>query len=130
MHASALPEFFARYVAALNTHEFQRLAEFMHEDLMVNGAPMTRDEMIVELERHIDAVPDLTWCISDVAIEGEKVAARFLNHGTPVKDWLGAQPTGSAVHYAEHVFHKVRDGRFYEQNFLLDLMSVHAQLGS
>jgi predicted ester cyclase len=123
-----LRTFFMRYVAALNTHEFQKLAELMRDDLIVNGQPMTRDEVIAGLEGHIDAVPDLVWRVTDIAIEGERVAARFFNRGTPGKDWLGAKPTGATVEFAEHVFHKVRDGRFYELNFLLDVVSVRNQL--
>lgn len=123
-----LRELFEGYVATLNTHEFQRLGEFMHDDLIVNGQPMRRDAMIVELEAHIAAVPDLVWRVEDIAIEGERVAARFFNSGTPVQDWLGAKANGATVAYAEFIFHKVRDGRFYEQNFLLDAWSVQKQL--
>lgn len=120
---------FERYVATLNTHDFQRLGEFMHDDLIVNGQPMRRDAMIVELEAHIAAVPDLVWQVEDIAVDGERVAARFFNSGTPVQDWLGAKANGATVAYAEFTFHRVRDGRFYEQNFLLDAWSVQKQLG-
>lgn len=123
-----LRDLFHRYIAALNSHDFHRLSEFMHEDLIVNGQPMTRDEMVAVLEGHVDAVPDLMWRPQDLAIDGNQVAARFYNKGTPVKEWLGAAPNGATVEYVEHVFHKVRDGRFGEQNFLLDTAAVRQQL--
>ena len=123
-----LTDFFERYVAALNSHDFQKLSEFMHDDLIVNGQPMTRDEMVTVLEGHVDAVPDLMWRPQDLAIDGNRVAARFHNKGTPIKEWLGAAPNGATVEYAEHVFHKIRDGRFFEQNFLLDALAVQQQL--
>jgi predicted ester cyclase len=123
-------EFFTHYIAALNAHDFQRLSEFMHDELRVNGQRMTLSQMITELEGHIDAVPDLVWRVEEIAVEGNQVAARLLNKGTPVKEWLGSMPTGSSVEFAEHVFHKVLDGRFFEQNFLLDAWSVQKQLAS
>lgn len=100
----------------------------MHDDLLVNGQNVSLGQMIAELEGHIDAVPDLTWGVEDLAVEGNHVAARLLNKGTPVKEWLGSKPNGMSVEFAEHVFHKIADGRFYEQNFLLDAWSVQKQL--
>jgi predicted ester cyclase len=122
-------EFFQRYIAVLNAHEFQRLPEFMHENLVVNGQAILRDQMIAQLQDHVVAVPDLVWHVEDSVVKDDRVAAYFRNHGTPVREWLGAQPTGAAVEYAEHLFHKVRNGRFYELNFLLDACSVRKQLG-
>lgn len=125
-----LHAFFNRYIDVLNARKFQQLRDFMHDDLIVNGQLRTRDQMIEILEGHIDAVPDLVWRPRDVAIDRDQVAARFLNSGTPVKEWLGAKPTGATVEYAEHVFHKVRDGRFHQQNFLLDAQAIQTQLAS
>lgn len=125
-----LRAFFERYVAALNTHAFAQLAAFMEDALVVNGQPTPRDDVIAGLEGHIDAVPDMVWRVADIAVDGERIAARFFNTGVPIKPWLGAEPTGARVDYAEHVFHKVRDGRFYELNFLLDAVGVQAQLAT
>lgn len=120
--------FFERYIAALNSHNFQQLSEFMHDDMIVNGQPMTREQMVTVLEGHVDAVPDLMWRPQDLAIDGDQVAARFYNKGTPIKEWLGSPPSGATVEYVEHVFHKIRDGRFVEQNFLLDALAIQQQL--
>ena len=130
MSDADLRALFERYIAVLNAHDFGRLHEFMHDDLVVNGAAMTRDQMIAGLEGHIAAVPDLTWRPQDVAIDGDRIAARFRNTGTPSSTWFGAEPNGAPVEYAEHVFHRVLNGRFHEQNFLLDEASIHRQLGS
>ncbi|ATY34905.1 ester cyclase [Sphingomonas psychrotolerans] len=123
-----LRNFFGRYIAALNSHNFQQLSEFMHDDMIVNGQPMTREQMVTVLEEHVDAVPDLMWRPQDLAIDGNQVAARFYNKGTPIKEWLGSPPNGATVEYVEHVFHKIRDGRFVEQNFLLDALAIQQQL--
>ena len=128
MSEADLRDMFERYVAVLNAHDFQQLSHFIHDDLIVNGQPMTRLEMVSVLKGHIDAVPDLMWRTQDLAIDGNRVAARFYNKGTPIKEWLGATPNGTTVEYVEHVFHKIHDGRFVEQNFLLDAVAVQQQL--
>ena len=130
MSDTDLRDFFARYLAVLNAHDLERLSEFVHDDVVLNGQLMTREDMVDAVRGHIDAVPDLTWRVADLVIDGDTVAARFLNTGTPVKAWFGAGPNGRAVEYAEHVLHKVRDGRFFEQNFLLDVAAVRDQLSS
>lgn len=121
---------FDRYILVLNSHQFLRLSEFIHDQIVVNGQSTTRDELISVLEGHVDAVPDLAWRPRDIAIDGNQVAARFSNRGTPVKDWLGSAPNGATVEYVEHVFHKVRAGRFHELHFLLDTAAVQMQLAS
>jgi steroid delta-isomerase-like uncharacterized protein len=123
-----LREFFQRYIDAFNTHEFRRMTEFIHDDLILNGEPVTRDDVIAELEGHVDAVPDFLWRVKDLAIEGDRVAARLFNKGTPAKEWIGLTPSGATVEYTEYAFHKVRDGRFYEMNYLFDAQAVQRQL--
>jgi predicted ester cyclase len=54
-------EVFERYVQALYAHEFDRMAEFIHDELTENGQSVTRDDVIAELKGHGDAVPDFTW---------------------------------------------------------------------
>lgn len=130
MKEVVLRDLFERYIAALNSHDFEHLSEFMHDDMIVNGQPMTREQMVTVLEGHVEAVPDLIWRPQDLAIDGDRVAARFFNKGTPVKEWLGSPPSGATVEYVEHVFHKIRDGRFIEQNFLLDALAIQQQLNA
>ncbi len=84
--------------------------------------------IIAELKAHGDSVPDFTWRVQDVAIDGDRVAARLYNKGTHTKEWLGVGPTGATLEFAEYSFHKVRDGRFYEMNYLIDAQAVQAQL--
>jgi predicted ester cyclase len=123
-----LREFFGRYIAALNTHEMSRMVDFVHDDVVGNRVPRKVSDVIAELNGHVDAVPDFVWRVQDLAIEGDIVAARLFNVGTPVKKWLGLEPTGVTVEYLEFAFHKVRDGKFYEMNYAIDVLAVQQQL--
>ncbi|WP_247706256.1 ester cyclase [Streptomyces liliiviolaceus] len=128
MSDTELRAFFQRYIDALNAHEFHRMTEFVHDDVLMNGRPVTRDDVIAAQTEHTDAVPDFTWRVEDLAIDGDQVAARLFNRGTPAKEWFGVHPTGATVEYAEFAFHKVRDGKFYEMNYLMDAQAVRQQL--
>ncbi|MFD0311898.1 ester cyclase [Streptomyces sp. NPDC059517] len=128
MSDTELRDFFQRYIDALNAHEFHRMTEFVHDEVLMNGRPVTRDDVIAAQTEHTDAVPDFTWRVEDLAVDGDRVASRLFNRGTPAKEWFGVQPTGATVEYAEFAFHKVRDGRFYEMNYLMDAQAVQQQL--
>lgn len=128
MSDAELRDFFQHYIDALNAHEFHRMTEFVHDELIMNGDPVTRKDIIAAMEGHTDAVPDFTWRVKDLAVDGDRVAARLFNRGTPAKEWFGVPPTGATIEYAEYAFHKVRDGRFYEMNYLIDTQAVQRQL--
>ena len=78
---------------------------------------------------HLAAVKDFVWRLDDLVIEGDRVAARLTDTGTPVTEWLGLQPTGNAVEFTEYAFYHFRDGRFENMWYLLDAQAIQAQLG-
>jgi predicted ester cyclase len=125
-----LRDFYERYIAMLNAREFDRLDEFFHEEVEQNGKPGTRDEIFASLTHHTEALPDFVWNLQDLVIEGDRIAARLLDTGTPTEEWLGLNPTGGvSVEFTECAFYKVRDGRFESSWYLMDGLAVQAQLG-
>jgi predicted ester cyclase len=56
------------------------------------GHPVTRDDVIAEQKGHTDEVPDFTWRAKDRDVDGDRVAARLFNKGTPAKEWFGVPP--------------------------------------
>lgn len=128
MSKNDLRQFFMKYIEVLNAHEMDRMDEFVHERVMQNMQPVTREYVIKELYGHVEAVPDFKWRVKDLVVEGDTVAARLFNIGTPAKEWLGIAPSGRTVETLEFAFHKVRDGRFYEMNYAMDVMGLKRQL--
>jgi predicted ester cyclase len=53
-------------------------------------------------------------------VDGDRVAARLTDTGTPVGEWNGLAPTGATVSIAETAFYRVEDGRFKDLWYLLD----------
>ncbi|SDD19157.1 ester cyclase [Auraticoccus monumenti] len=125
-----LHEVYHRYIEAINNRELDRMHEFAHDQLTFNGEPVSRDDYVAAIQGHLAAVEDFVWRLDDLVIEGDRVAARLTDTGTPVTEWLGLQPTGKAVEFTEYAFYHFRDGRFEDMWYLLDTRAVQSQLGA
>jgi predicted ester cyclase len=123
-----LREFYARYVEQINAHGFDRMDEFISDRTTLNGEPATRDDLVAVQKADVDAVPDLHWEIEELLFDGDRLAARLVNTGTPVKEWLGVAPTGASFEIAEYAIYQVRDGRFVHMTALHDAGELLRQL--
>ncbi|MFC5814072.1 ester cyclase [Nonomuraea harbinensis] len=63
-----------------------------------------------------------------MVVDGDRVAARLVDTGTPVKEGNGLAPTGASVSFAETAFYRVEDGRFKSMWYLMDADTVRRQL--
>ncbi|WP_199906911.1 ester cyclase [Aeromicrobium chenweiae] len=64
------------------------------------------------LTADVEAVPDVHRETQELAVDGNRLAARLINTRTPVKESLGVPPSGSSFEIAEFAIYEVRDGRF------------------
>jgi predicted ester cyclase len=125
---SDLRDFYRRYIEALNAHEFDRMDEFIHDSITLQSEPATRDDVIAQLRGIADAVPDFHWDTRELAVDGDRMAARLINTGTPVKEWLGAAPSGRPIEIVEYAIYTVRDGRFRHMSAMHDAGALREQL--
>lgn len=118
-------ELYRAYLGALNAHEFDRMDEFVHEQVSFNGEPVTREQMIAAQRGLVDAVPDFAWHLEDLLVDGARVAARLTITGTPVRDWLGRARAGTSFKVTEYGMYELRDGRFTQLRNLVDVDALH-----
>ncbi|MFF3754553.1 ester cyclase [Streptomyces sp. NPDC002018] len=130
MSESELRAFYDRYIQALNAHEFDGMDEFIHDRTTLNGEPATREDLLSVQKRDVDAVPDLHWELKELLFDGDRLAARLINTGTPVKEWLGVAPTGASFEIVEYAIYQVRDGRFVHMTALHDAGEMRRQLAA
>ncbi|GAB7042412.1 MULTISPECIES: ester cyclase [Catenuloplanes] len=123
-----LREFYARYIAMLNAHDLRRVDEFIDDEITYYGDRATRDQAFASLSALIDAVPDMHWELQELAVDGEHLAARLVNTGTPAKEWLGVAPTGASFEIIEYAVYRVRDGRFVHMANVHDAETLQRQL--
>lgn len=123
-----LRDFYDRYIEALNNYEFDRMDEFVHDEIVMHSEPTTRAALVAQLHSITDAVPDFHWETQEIAINGESLAVRLLNTGTPTKEWLGAAPTGKRIEIVEYAIYRVRDGKFLHMSAVHDADALQKQL--
>ncbi|MGW5046292.1 ester cyclase [Streptomyces griseoluteus] len=125
---SHLRAFYERYLEALNAHESDGMGEFIAERTTLNGEPATLDDILAVQRHDVESVPDLHWELQELLFDGDRLAARLVNTGTPVKEWLGVQPTGASFEIVEYAIYQVRDGRFVHMTALHDAAGLRRQL--
>ncbi|PGH47272.1 ester cyclase [Streptomyces sp. Ru87] len=128
MSDSNLRDFYKRYVEALNAREFDRMDEFVHESIIMHSEPSSREALVAQLNSIVDAVPDFHWEVQELAVNGDSLAVRAINTGTPAKEWLGAAPTGKPIEIVEYAIYRVRDGKFVHMSAVHDAEALHQQL--
>ncbi|MFG1602647.1 ester cyclase [Actinoplanes sp. NPDC049265] len=121
---------YERYIAALNAHEFDGMDEFINDTTTLNGEPATRDDLLAVQKADVDAVPDLHWELHELLFDGDRLAARLTNTGTPAKEWLGVPATGRSFEITEYAIYQVRDGRFVHMAALHDATTMKRQLAA
>ncbi|NKZ01955.1 ester cyclase [Nocardiopsis alborubida] len=128
MSDTNLRDFYERYVEALNAREFDRMDEFVHESIVMHSEPSSREALVAQLNSIVDAVPDFHWEVQEFAVNGDSIAVRAINTGTPTKEWLGAAPTGKPIEIVEYAIYRVRDGKFLHMSAVHDAEAMRKQL--
>jgi predicted ester cyclase len=75
------------------------------------------------------AFPDLHCTLGDEINQVDKVAARWIMHGTQKGTFLGNQPTGRPVEFHGMIFARMESEHIVEDRTLIDQMSILQQLG-
>jgi predicted ester cyclase len=119
---------YIRYGQALNAHEFDRMDEFINDEVVLNGHLGTREDVVAVLEGIVDAVPDIHWKADELLFDRNAIAVRAINTGTPTKEWLGVPPTGASFKIVEYAIYQVSNGRFSHMTNLHDSAEMRRQL--
>jgi predicted ester cyclase len=123
-----LAETYRRYNATCNAHRFADLHEFVHDDVVVNGERQGLAGYVAGLEAVVRAFPDYVWEIAHLLVDGDVVAAHFVDTGTHRGEWLGVPPTGRQVRTQEFAVYRWADGRISEVWVTADDLRVLDQL--
>jgi steroid delta-isomerase-like uncharacterized protein len=128
MSAEQLQERYRRYIHCLNEQRWSDLGEFVHERIVYNEQPMSRDDyrnMLVEVRK---AVPDQRFNVALLVADNDHVAARLEFHCTPRSAFLGHEPNGRTICFAEHAFYRFEAGRIRQVWSLIDHGAIERQL--
>jgi predicted ester cyclase len=120
--------FYRRYIAAANAHDLDAITAMVSDDVMINGVKRKKEDAVAGFKYILEAVPDYKWKIEDLFTDGERIACRLTDTGTPTKTFLGSEPTGASITITEFGSYKVSNGKFIEMWYLIDAEQVKDQL--
>ena len=119
---------YRRYNAACNAHAFDLLAEFVHENVTIDGAERGLAGYRTGLEAVVGAFPDYRWDLRHLIVDDPWVAAHFAAGGTHRGTFLDVPATGRSVHTQEFAVYRFTDGRIAEVWGVADNLTLLRQL--
>jgi predicted ester cyclase len=109
-----LEVFYMRYHRCCNEHAFERLEEFVANDVEVNGDRQGLQGYVDGLEEAVCAFPDFHWELRHLLIDGSWIAAHLIDHGTNTGTFRGLSATGRVVTTQEFAVYRIAAGKIAE----------------
>jgi predicted ester cyclase len=127
MTCEPLTEVYVRYLQCLNERRWEDLGGFVSDDAIHNGRSLGLSGYRAMLEADTAAIPDLQFFAELITAHDDVVASCLMFHCTPQQRFLGFEPRGTPITFAEHVFYRFRDAKIAEVWSLIDTQAISAQ---
>ena len=114
------------YLDCLNARDWDRLGEFVTDDVIHNGRPFGVVGYRAMLEDDVAAIPDLRFEIELLVVDCDWVASRLAFDCHPAGDLQGVAVDGRRATFAENVFYRFRYGRIAEVRSVVAPPAVEA----
>ena len=121
------------YIKSINDKTMETTFEqFCKPVVTHNTHEKTIAEYISLIQESQEAIQGLHFDIQDLLVDKEsgRVAARLEFTGVPVKTWAGAEPSGQAVKFHEHVMYWFDEGKIHWVWSIVDLDTYREQCRS
>ncbi|MFS0901312.1 ester cyclase [Mycolicibacterium litorale] len=119
---------YRRYLDCLNDRRWDDLGRFVADDVVYNGERIGLKGYRSMLESDTHAIPDLRFTAELLLADRGVVGCRLFFHCTPRHEFLGFEPTGGQVSFAEHVFYRFGDQKIAEVWSLIGKEAIREQL--
>jgi predicted ester cyclase len=100
-------DFYRRYLAVVNAHDFDALDAFVAPDVMVNDVRQGLEGYVAGLRAVVAEFPDYRWELRHLLVDGDRLAAHFADSGTSAAG-------GRVVRRQEFAFYRLAGGRIAE----------------
>ena len=128
MATTDLSDVYRGYIACLNTQDWPKLDQFVHDDVYYNGQRIGISGYRQMLERDFREIPDLYFDIQLLVSDPPLIASRLAFDCTPRGKFLGLHVDGKRVSFAENVFYRFREGKIEQVWSVIDKAAVEDQL--
>lgn len=119
---------YREYLSCLNGRRWEDLGRFVADEVVYNGEPIGLNGYREMLVADTSAIPDLEFVPEILLTDDQVVACRLFFQCTPRDTFLGFEPTGGHVSFAEHVFYRFDDGQIAEVCSVIDKEAVREQV--
>jgi predicted ester cyclase len=128
MDASELTQFYRRYIDCLNRQAWERLGDFVHDEVSHNGRVLELSGYRAMLENDFLTIEGLSFRIATLVCQPPHVASRLAFQCRPRGAFLGLPVDGREVSFDEHVFYDIRNDKIWRVLSLLDKAAIERQL--
>ena len=90
----------------------------------------TREAFVAQVTGFGKVIPDLTWVIKDVLVDGDRIVVRSEASGTPVGPLFGVVPSGKTFKIMTIDIHTIKDGKAVAAHHVEDWAGAIRQLSS
>ena len=123
-----LADVYRDYIACLNRQDWQKLGQFVDDDVHYNGRRIGLTGYHEMLVRDFREIPDLYFNIQLLISDSPHIASRLIFDCTPAGNFLGLPVNGRRVSFTENVFYEFQAGKIKQVWSVIDKMAIEAQL--
>lgn len=116
------------YIACLNSQDWPKLEQFVHDEVHYNGQPIGLSGYREMLEKDFSEIPDLYFNIKMLISDPPYVASRLGFECSPKGKFLGLHVNGKRVSFTENVFYGFQNGKIEKVWSVIDKAAIEAQL--
>ncbi len=116
------------YIACLNKQDWQKLEQFVYDEVYYNGQRIGLLDYREMLERDFYEIPDLYFGIQLLISDAPYIASRLSFDCTPKGKFLGLHVNGKRISFTENVFYEFRGERIEQVWSVIDKAAIEAQL--
>ena len=116
------------YIACLNTQDWPKLEQFVHDNVSYNGQRIGIGSYREMLERDFYEIPDLYFDIHLLISDPPYIASRLGFDCTPKGKFLELHVNGKRVSFTENVFYEFRREKIWQVWLVIDKAAIEAQL--
>ena len=116
------------YIACLNSRDWPKLEQFVHDAVQYNGRRIGLSGYREMLDKDVSQIPDLHFDIELLMSDPPYVASRLRFDCTPKGTFLGLEVNGKRVSFTENVFYEFRQGKIAQVWSIIDKAAIEAQL--
>lgn len=121
--------FYKKYIAALNSRDFESFQMYLHDEIHLNGKPITQQELVQFLrDGVVQVVPDSFWEVDEIIVDQFRLAVRLVYSGTPIDEFMDNAFSGSSFSVIEYAIYEVEDGRIKIISAVIDAAAMREQL--